>query len=83
MNKKSDTFSASAEDSRLLIKKIHFCPLLMQHHISHVGSMDAVAPFEIVRMNLGGTFMIACIEGEGVVLVNGGWKKIRVNQACL
>ena len=45
--------------------------------------MEAVAPFEIVRMNLGGTYMIACIEGEGVVLVDGGWKKIRANQACL
>lgn len=65
------------------MKKSHFCPLLHQHHISHVGIMEAVAPFEIVRTNLGGTFMIACIEGEGVVLVNGGWKKIRANQACL
>ncbi len=45
--------------------------------------MEAEAPFEIVRTNLGGTFMIACIDGEGVVLVNGGWKKIHANQACL
>lgn len=74
---------ASEEDARSWIKKGHFCPLLQQHHISHVGIMEAVAPFEIVRTNLGGTFMIACIEGEGVVLVNGGWKKIRANQACL
>lgn len=74
---------ASAEDSRLWIKKSHLCPLLKQHHISHVGIMDAAAPFEIVRTSLGGTFMIACVEGEGVVLVNGGWKKIRANQACL
>lgn len=74
---------ASAEDSRFWMKKSQFCPLLQQHHISHVGIMEAMSPFEIVRMNLGGTFMIACIEGEGVVLVDGGWKKIRANQACL
>lgn len=74
---------ASAEDTRSWMSKGHHCPLLQQHHISHVGIMEAVAPFEIVRTNLGGTFMIACIEGEGVVLVNGGWKKIRANQACL
>jgi AraC-like DNA-binding protein len=74
---------ATEEDARSWMKTSHFYPLLQQHHISHVGIMDAVAPFEIVRTNLGGTFMIACIEGEGVVLVNGGWKKIRANQACL
>lgn len=74
---------ASADDARSWMKRSHFCPLLQQHHISHVGIMEAVAPFEIVRTNLGGTFMIACVEGEGVVLVNGGWKKIRANQACL
>ncbi|MFN6270771.1 MAG: helix-turn-helix transcriptional regulator [Akkermansiaceae bacterium] len=74
---------ATADDARSWMKWSHFCPLLQQHHISHVGIMDAAAPFEIVRTNLGGTFMIACVEGEGVVLVNGGWKKIRTNQACL
>jgi AraC-like DNA-binding protein len=74
---------ASAEDARSWMKTSHFCPLLQQHHISHVGIMEAEAPFEIVRTNLGGTFMIACIDGEGVVLVNGGWKKIHANQACL
>jgi AraC-like DNA-binding protein len=74
---------ANVDDSRFWINSGHHCPLLQQHHISHVGIMEAEAPFEIVRTNLGGTFMIACIEGEGVVLVDGGWKKIRANQACL
>jgi len=27
--------------------------------------------------------MLACFEGEGVVLVDGGWKRIRKGQACL
>jgi len=74
---------AKDEDARLWMRKSHLCPLLEQHHISHVGIMEAMAPFEIIRTNLGGTFMIACIAGEGVVLVNGGWKRIRANQACL
>lgn len=74
---------ADVADSRSWLDKGKHCQLLQQHHISHVGVMEAVAPFEIVRMNLGGTYMIACIEGEGVVLVDGGWKKIRANQACL
>jgi AraC-like DNA-binding protein len=74
---------ADLEDARSWLDKGKHCQLLQQHHISHVGVMEAVAPFEIVRTNLGGTYMIACIEGEGVVLVDGAWKKIRANQACL
>jgi AraC-like DNA-binding protein len=59
------------------------CPLLAQHHISHCGIMNAEAPFEIVRTNQSGTFMLACLEGEGVILADGQWKKIRFGQACL
>lgn len=59
------------------------CPLLAQHHISHCGIMQAVAPFEIVRTNQSGTFMLACLEGEGVILADGQWKRIRAGQACL
>ena len=74
---------ANAEDGRSWMLKSNLCPLLAQHHISHVGIMEAHAPFEIIRNNLGGTFMIACIKGEGVVLIDGMWKRIRANQACL
>lgn len=74
---------ANEEDQREWLKKGPCCSLLQQHHISHVGIMEAAAPFEIIRTNLGGTYMIACMEGEGVVLVDGAWKKIRANQACL
>ena len=46
------------------------CPLLAQHHISHCGVMKAVPPFEIIRANQSGTFMLACLEGEGVILAD-------------
>jgi len=59
------------------------CPLLSQHHISHCGIMDAKPPFEIVRTNQSGTFMLACLDGEGVILADGVWKRIRAGQACL
>lgn len=59
------------------------CPLLAQHHISHCGIMKAVPPFEILRTNQSGTFMLACLEGEGVILTDGQWKRIRAGQACL
>jgi AraC-like DNA-binding protein len=74
---------ADAADDRSWLSKGAICPLLLQHHIAHIGIMDAAVPFEVVRMNQSGTFMIACIDGEGVVLADGRWKKIRPNQACL
>ena len=74
---------ADAADARSWLSKGSVCPLLHQHHISHAGIMEAASPFEVVRMNQSGTFMIACIEGEGVVLADGRWKRIRANQACL
>ena len=45
--------------------------------------MMAEAPFEIIRTNQSGTFMLACLTGEGVILADGQWKKIRAGQACL
>lgn len=74
---------AHVDDGREWLREGACCSLLQQHHVSHVGIMDAQAPFEVTRSHLGGTYMIACIEGEGVVLVDGVWKKIQPNQACL
>lgn len=59
------------------------CHMLSQHHISHCGVMNAAPPFEIVRANQSGTFMLACLDGEGVILADGQWKRIRAGQACL
>ena len=59
------------------------CPLLASHNIAHTGIMDARRPYEIVRIDQSGTFMMACLEGEGVVMVDGSWKTIRAGQACL
>ncbi len=59
------------------------CALLSHHHISHCGVMKAAAPFEMVRANQSGTFMLACLDGEGVILADGEWKRIRAGQACL
>ncbi len=59
------------------------CPLLAQHHIAHCGIMKAKPPFEIFRANQSGTFMLASLEGEGVILADGKWQRIRAGQACL
>jgi hypothetical protein len=74
---------ADVSDLRGWMQDGPVCPLLGQHHISHCGIMKAVPPFEIVRADQSGTFMLACLEGEGVVLADGQWKRIRAGQACL
>lgn len=74
---------ADSEDMRDWLQEGPVCALLLQHHMSHVGIMEAEFPFEVRRTDLSGTFMLACYEGEGVVLTDGVWKRIRAGQACL
>lgn len=74
---------ADASDMRGWLMKGSVCPLLAHHHISHAGIMEAASPFEVIRNDQSGTFMIACHEGEGEVMADGQWKRIRAEQACL
>ncbi|OUW16007.1 MAG: hypothetical protein CBD18_07785 [Opitutales bacterium TMED158] len=59
------------------------CRLLQQHHIAHAGILRARYPFEVVRADQSGSYMMACFGGEGQVLVDGVWKTIRQGEACL
>ncbi len=70
-------------DTRDWMRAEPVCPLLAQHHIAHCGIMDGKPPLEIVRADPSGTFMLACLEGEGVILADGRWRRISAGQACL
>lgn len=59
------------------------CHLLQPWHIAHVGILRARYPFEIKRRFQSGSFMMGCLKGEGAVLVDGQWKRLRAGQACL
>lgn len=74
---------ASPDDPRQWLREGPVCTLLKQHHIGHTGIMRAAPPYEVVRTEQSGTFMLACFEGEGVVLVDGAWKRVKKGQACL
>lgn len=74
---------ADRDDPRDWLHGGAVCPLLKQHHIGHAGIMRAAPPYEIIRTDQSGTFMLACFEGEGVVLVDGAWKRIAAGHACL
>jgi AraC-like DNA-binding protein len=59
------------------------CPALGLHHIAHVGIADAAAPYEMVRMDLRGTYLLSCSGGQGRILLDGRWQAIRAGWACL
>lgn len=79
----SEVVQACEDKSREWLKDSPVCGLLQQHHILHAGVMHACPPFEIYRSDLSGTFMMACFSGEGRVLADGRWIKIKAGQACL
>jgi AraC-like DNA-binding protein len=74
---------ADESDSRGWIRQAPVCSLLQQNNIIHCGIMKARPPYEIVRGYQSGTFMLACLDGEGVVLTDGKWKTVSAGQACL
>ncbi|MDB6174754.1 MAG: Transcriptional regulator, AraC family [Chthoniobacteraceae bacterium] len=59
------------------------CPALALHHIAHVGIADTAAPYEIVRMNLSGSYLLFCSSGEGRILLDGRWQLCKAGWACL
>jgi AraC-like DNA-binding protein len=74
---------ADANDTRDWLLETPVCPLLAQHHIAHVGLLEADASFEMSRPDQSGTFMLACYSGSGLVRADGQWKKVAAGQACL
>lgn len=59
------------------------CPPLAGHHIAHVGLADAAVPYEMVRMDLSGTYLLSCFGGRGQILLDGRWQMCREGWACL
>lgn len=59
------------------------CPTLALHHIAHVGVADASVPYEMVRLDLGGTYFLSCSSGRGQILLDGRWQTCREGWACL
>jgi AraC-like DNA-binding protein len=77
------TVRADAGDERPWLSDAPVCPALANYQIRHAGVARMAAPFEIVRIRLGGSYFLACFGGEGRVLVDGGWVACRSGQAAL
>ena len=74
---------ASQDEQRVWLEPAPVCPQLSQMDIAHVGVIDAVYPFKVVRSHQTGTFMFACSSGRGEVLIDGRWTPIQAGEACL
>ena len=59
------------------------CPALANHHIAHVAVANAAAPFEMIRLDLSGTYMLACFGGSGRILLDGRWQKLSTGWAAI
>lgn len=59
------------------------CPALALRHIAHVAVADTAPPFEMVRMDLAGTFLFSCHGGRGRILLDGRWQSMREGDACI
>jgi len=66
---------ATTNDKRAWLKGAAVCPSLASHQIVHAGVMTAREPYRIVRQHQSGVYFLACVEGEGRVLVDGRWQK--------
>lgn len=61
------------DDTRVITVRAENCEALASRHIAHVAVVDAASPYTIVRTNLSGSFMQACLAGKGRTLLDGRW----------
>ena len=59
------------------------CLELAARRVSRLGIHHAVAPYRRVRVRPGGSFVLACFEGQGRVLLDGRWQTIRAGTICM
>lgn len=59
------------------------CPELAEHHIAWLGLDTVYAPYRRVRLAPSGSFFLACLEGEGRVLLEGREQRVTAGQLCL
>ena len=59
------------------------CAELGAHHIAWLGLDTTYAPYARVRLAPSGSFVLACLEGEGRILLEGRWQRVTAGQLCL
>lgn len=70
-------------ESRPWIEGFPVCQILNQYQILHIGIQETQAPTKIVRTKQTTTYFLACINGQGRVLIDGRWRVCPEGYACL
>ncbi len=83
MHEKLSETHIVGDDTFQKIVRAEDCPVLAQRHISHVGVGDATVPYRVVRTNLSGAYLHACLDGEGRMLLDGRWRAHRQGMVTL
>ncbi len=65
---------AHERDRRAWLRGLPVCATLETHRIAHTGVTVARHPHRVARLRQSGLYFLACLEGEGRVLVDGKWK---------
>jgi len=74
---------AAQIESRPWLEGFPVCQTLRQYQMLHLGIEETRAPMRIVRTKQTSTYFLACIGGEGRVLIDGSWRICREGYACL
>lgn len=82
-SKRSTVVGSEVLDSRPWVRDSVRCPELGHFEIVHVGTAEMLPPYQVVRHQQSGAFFMACLGGQGEVLVDGRWRKLMAGQACL
>ena len=77
----SSVVRAHARDRRDWLQKAPVCGALGTHQIAHAGVMTARLPYEVMRRRQGGVYFLACVAGEGRVLIDGRWQPCEAGYA--
>lgn len=59
------------------------CGELKAHRIARLGIDTTAEPYARVRHRPSGSFLLACMEGAGLVLLEGRWHRITQGSLCL
>lgn len=59
------------------------CAEMSTHRIARLGMDEALPPYRRVRMSPGGSFVLACVSGEGSILLDGRWQRVKPGMVCL
>ncbi len=74
--------SQESAKHRKLLKDALVCPLFADNNIAHLGIFNAYYPYDVIRVNQSGTFILTTLAGVGEAMIDGNWVKMRKGEVA-